>query len=152
LVLVSPQKVGEMRQGSSVVPLGANATPRPFSIAKCDDSIIRGSSCSRIVRYRICGTALANKTTASIFRGEPEPITEEHFKTLQAITRRIDHANLDLCRLCLDGIGKSVRDPSDEDELRTAIARIAGLAFEQSRSPTRFGWQDAKLIHRVVTT
>jgi hydroxymethylglutaryl-CoA lyase len=76
---------------------------------------------------------------------------EENFKTLQAITRRIDHANLDLVAYVSMAFGNPYRDPSNEDELRTAIARIAGLGIRSISLADTVGLADAKLIHQVVT-
>jgi hydroxymethylglutaryl-CoA lyase len=76
---------------------------------------------------------------------------EENFKTLQAITRRIDHANLDLVAYVSMAFGNPYRDPSNEDELRTAIARIAGLGIRAISLADTVGLADAKLIHQVVT-
>jgi hydroxymethylglutaryl-CoA lyase len=76
---------------------------------------------------------------------------EENFKTLQAIRRRIDHANLDLVAYVSMAFGNPYRDPSNEDELRTAIARIAGLGIRAISLADTVGLADAKLIHQVVT-
>jgi hydroxymethylglutaryl-CoA lyase len=76
---------------------------------------------------------------------------EENFKTLQAITRRIDHANLDLVAYVSMAFGNPYRDPSNEDELRTAIARIAGLGIRAISLADTVGLADAKLIHQVVS-
>ena len=76
---------------------------------------------------------------------------EENFETLQAITRRIDHANLDLVAYVSMAFGNPYGDPSNEDELRTAIARIAGLGIRAISLADTVGLADAKLIHRVVT-
>jgi hydroxymethylglutaryl-CoA lyase len=76
---------------------------------------------------------------------------EENFKTLQAITRRIDHANLDLVAYVSMAFGNPYGDPSNEDELRTAIPRIAGLGIRAISLADTVGLADAKLIHQVVT-
>ena len=76
---------------------------------------------------------------------------EENFKTLQAITRRIDRANLDLVAYVSMAFGNPYGDPSNEDELRTAIARIAGLGIRAISLADTVGLADAKLIHQVVT-
>jgi len=76
---------------------------------------------------------------------------EENFKTLQAITRRIDHADLDLVAYVSMAFGNQYGDPSNEDELRTAIARIAGLGIRAISLADTVGLADAKLIHQVVT-
>jgi len=76
---------------------------------------------------------------------------EENFKTLQAITRRVDHANLDLVAYVSMAYGNPYGDPSNEDELRTAIARIAGLGIRAISLADTVGLADAKLIHQVVT-
>src|SRR5882762_6908882 len=76
---------------------------------------------------------------------------EENFKTLQAITRRVDHANLDLVAYVSMAFGNPYGDPSNEDELRTAIARIAGLGIRAISLADTVGLADAKLIHQVVT-
>ena len=76
---------------------------------------------------------------------------EENFKTLQAITRRIDDANLDLVAYVSMAFGNPYGDPSNEDELRTAIARIAGLGIRSISLADTVGLADAKLIHQVVT-
>ena len=76
---------------------------------------------------------------------------EENFKTLQAITRRIDNANLDLVAYVSMAFGNPYGDPSNEDELRTAIARIAGLGIRSISLADTVGLADAKLIHQVVT-
>ena len=76
---------------------------------------------------------------------------EENFKALQAITRRIDHANLDLVAYVSMAFGNPYGDPSNEDELRTAIARIAGLGIRAISLADTVGLADAKLIHQVVT-
>jgi hydroxymethylglutaryl-CoA lyase len=77
---------------------------------------------------------------------------EENFKTLQAITRRIDHANLDLVAYVSMAFGNPYGDPSNEDELRTAIARIGGLGIRAISLADTVGLADAKLIHQVVTS
>ena len=77
---------------------------------------------------------------------------EENFKTLNAITRRIDNANLDLVAYVSMAFGNPYGDPSNEDELRTAIARIAGLGIRSISLADTVGLADAKLIHQVVTT
>ena len=76
---------------------------------------------------------------------------EENFKTLEAITRRIDHANLDLVAYVSMAFGNPYRDPSNEDDLRAAIARIAGLGIRAISLADTVGLADAKLIHQVVT-
>jgi hydroxymethylglutaryl-CoA lyase len=76
---------------------------------------------------------------------------EENFKTLNAITRRIDNANLDLVAYVSMAFGNPYGDPSNEDELRTAIARIAGLGIRSISLADTVGLADAKLIHQVVT-
>ena len=76
---------------------------------------------------------------------------EENFKTLQAITRRVDHANLDLVAYVSMAYGNPYGDPSNEDELRTAIARMAGLGIRAISLADTVGLADAKLIHQVVT-
>jgi hydroxymethylglutaryl-CoA lyase len=76
---------------------------------------------------------------------------EENFKTLQAITRRIDHANPDLVAYVSMAFGNPYGDPSNKDELRTAIARIAGLGIRAISLADTVGLADAKLIHQVVT-
>src|SRR5882724_11927972 len=75
---------------------------------------------------------------------------EENFKTLQAITRRIDRANLDLVAYLSMAFGNPYGDPWDESELRTAIARIAGLGIRSISLADTVGLADAKLIHQVV--
>jgi hydroxymethylglutaryl-CoA lyase len=76
---------------------------------------------------------------------------EENFKTLNAITRRIDNANLDLVAYVSMAFGNPYGDPSNEDDLRTAIARIAGLGIRSISLADTVGLADAKLIHKVVT-
>ena len=76
---------------------------------------------------------------------------EENFKTLQAIMRRIDHANVDLVAYVSMAFGNPYGDPSNEDELRTAIARLAGLGIRAISLADTVGLADAKLIHQVVT-
>ncbi len=76
---------------------------------------------------------------------------EENFKTLQTIMRRIDHANLDLVAYVSMAFGNPYGDPSNEDELRTAIARLAGLGIRAISLADTVGLADAKLIHQVVT-
>ncbi|HYS95142.1 MAG TPA: hydroxymethylglutaryl-CoA lyase [Chthoniobacterales bacterium] len=76
---------------------------------------------------------------------------EENFKTLNAITRRINNANLDLVAYVSMAFGNPYGDPSNEGELRTAITRIAGLGIRSISLADTVGLADAKLIHQVVT-
>jgi hydroxymethylglutaryl-CoA lyase len=87
----------------------------------------------------------------TFLRRNQNQLPEENFKTLQAITRRIDHANLDLVAYVSMAFGNPYGDPSNEDELRTAIARIAGLGIRAISLADTVGLADAKLIHEVVT-
>ena len=89
--------------------------------------------------------------SATFLRRNQNQSPEENFKTLQAITRRIDHANLDLVAYVSMAFGNPYRDPSNEDELRTAIARIAGIGIRAISLADTVGLADAKLIHQVVS-
>ncbi len=76
---------------------------------------------------------------------------EENFKTLQAITRRIDRANLDLVAYLSMAFGNPYGDPWDESELQVTIARIAELGIRSISLADTVGMADAKLIQQVVT-
>jgi hydroxymethylglutaryl-CoA lyase len=89
--------------------------------------------------------------SSTFLRRNQNQSPEENFKTLQAITRRVDHANLDLVAYVSMAYGNPYGDPSNEDELRTAIARIAGLGIRAISLADTVGLADAKLIHQVVT-
>ena len=89
--------------------------------------------------------------SATFLRRNQNQSPKENFKTLQAITRRIDHANLDLVAYVSMAFGNPYRDPSNEDELRTAIARIAGIGIRAISLADTVGLADAKLIHQVVS-
>src|SRR5207244_914773 len=60
-------------------------------------------------------------------------------------------ADLDLVAYVSMAFGNPYGDPSNEDELRTAIARIAGLGIRAISLADTVGLADAKLIHQVVT-
>src|SRR5438477_7868121 len=76
---------------------------------------------------------------------------EENFKTLQAITRRIDRANLDLVAYLSMAFGNPYGDPWDESELQVTIARIAELGIRSISLADTVEMADAKLIQQVVT-
>jgi len=76
---------------------------------------------------------------------------EENFETLNIIKRRADNADLDLVAYVSMAFGNPYRDPSNEDELRTAIAHIAELGIRSISLADTVGLADAKLIHQVAT-
>src|SRR5437016_10927883 len=77
---------------------------------------------------------------------------EENFKTLQAIMRRIDHANLDLVAYVSMAFGNPYGDPWNENELAAAIGRIVELGLRSISLADTVGIADAELINRVVVT
>src|SRR6266571_3036963 len=89
--------------------------------------------------------------SATFLRRNQNQSPEENFETLNIIKRRADNADLDLVAYVSMAFGNPYGDPSNEDELRTAIARIAGLGIRSISLADTVGLADAKLIHQVVT-
>jgi hydroxymethylglutaryl-CoA lyase len=77
---------------------------------------------------------------------------DENFETLNSIKHRADNANLDLVVYVSMAFGNPYGDSWNEDELRAAIAHIAGLGIRSISLADTVGIADAKLIQQVVTT
>jgi hydroxymethylglutaryl-CoA lyase len=75
---------------------------------------------------------------------------EENFETLSAIKRRADNADVDLVVYLSMAFGNPYGDPWNDEELRTAIARIVKLGIQSLSLADTVGIADAKLIHQVV--
>jgi hydroxymethylglutaryl-CoA lyase len=77
---------------------------------------------------------------------------EENFETLNVIKRRADNADLNLVVYVSMAFGNPYGDSWNEDELRAAIAHIAGLGIRSISLADTVGIADPKLIQQVVTT
>jgi len=77
---------------------------------------------------------------------------EENFETLNVIKRRADNADRNLVVYVSMAFGNPYGDSWNEDELRAAIAHIAGLGIRSISLADTVGIADAKLIQQVVTT
>jgi hydroxymethylglutaryl-CoA lyase len=144
---VSPQAVPQMADSEQVLEqLDPPRDVEIIGIVVNEKGVERAISTKRV-------TTLGYPCSISptFLRRNQNQSPEENFKTLQAITRRIDHANLDLVAYVSMAFGNPYRDPSNEDDLRTAIARIAGLGIRAISLADTVGLADAKLIHQVVT-
>jgi hydroxymethylglutaryl-CoA lyase len=144
---VSPKAVPQMADSEQVLEqLGLPDNVEIIGIVVNEKGVERAISTKRV-------TTLGYPCSISptFLRRNQNQSPEENFKTLQAITRRIDHANLDLVAYVSMAFGNPYRDPSNEDELRTAIARIAGLGIRAISLADTVGLADAKLIHQVVS-
>jgi hydroxymethylglutaryl-CoA lyase len=144
---VSPKAVPQMADSEQV--LEQLDPPRDVEIIGI---VVNEKGAERaIATKRVTTLGYPCSISPTFLRRNQNQSPEENFKTLQAITRRIDHANLDLVAYVSMAFGNPYRDPSNEDDLRTAIARIAGLGIRAISLADTVGLADAKLIHQVVT-
>ena len=77
---------------------------------------------------------------------------EENFETLNVIKRSADNADRNLVVYVSMAFGNPYGDSWNEDELRAAIAHIAGLGIRSISLADTVGIADAKLTQQVVTT
>ena len=144
---VSPKAVPQMADSEQVLE-----QLDPPDVVEIIGIVVNEKGADRaIATKRVTTLGYPCSISPTFLRRNQNQSPEENFKTLQAITRRIDHADLDLVAYVSMAFGNPYRDPSNEDQLRTAIARIAGLGIRAISLADTVGVADAKLIHQVVS-
>src|SRR5207253_2441080 len=82
-----------------------------------------------IATKRVTTLGYPCSSSPTFLRRNQNQSPQENFKTLNAITRRIDNANVELVAYVSIACGYPYGYPSNADELRAAMARIAGTAI-----------------------
>jgi hydroxymethylglutaryl-CoA lyase len=75
---------------------------------------------------------------------------EENFETLKTIKRRADAADVDLVVYISMAFGNPYGDPWSENELATAVARVAELGVPSISLADTVGLAEADLVRKVV--
>ena len=89
--------------------------------------------------------------SSTFLRRNQNQSPDENFEVLKTIKERADTADVDLVVYVSMAFGNPYGDSWSEDELRAAIARIAGLGVRSISLADTVGLADAVLIQQVVT-
>jgi len=88
--------------------------------------------------------------SSTFLRRNQNQSPDENFEVLKTIKERADTADVDLVVYVSMAFGNPYGDSWSEDELRAAIARIAGLGVRSISLADTVGLADAALIQEVV--
>ena len=145
---VSPKAVPQMSDSKQVLEqLGAPNDVEIIGIVVNEKGAERA-----IATKRVTTLGYPCSISPTFLRRNQNQSPDENFEALKAIKKRAGAADVDLVVYLSMAFGNPYGDSRNEDELRGAIARIAGLGIRSMSLADTVGMADASLIHQVVTT
>jgi hydroxymethylglutaryl-CoA lyase len=145
---VSPKAVPQMSDSEQVLEqLGA---PNDVEIIGI---VVNEKGAERAIATK-CVTTLGYPCSISptFLQRNQNQSPDENFEVLKAIKKHAGAADVDVVVYVSMAFGNPYGDSWNEDELRGAIARIAGLGIRSISLADTVGMADATLIQQVVTT
>ena len=145
---VSPKAVPQMSDSEQVLEqLGAPNDVEIIGIVVNEKGTERA-----IATKRVTTLGYPCSISPTFLRRNQNQSPDENFEVLKAIKKHAGEADVDVVVYVSMAFGNPYGDSWNEDELRGAIARIAGLGIRSISLADTVGMADASLIHQVVTT